>query len=250
MGKWIGTIIGGGIGWALLGPLGAIIGAYIGSMLSENQIPTTGFHSGAIPGSGAPYRDTQAGDFAVAMLVLFAYVSKADKSVRSSEVQYVKNYLINKFGKQNTQDLLYLYKEILKRDYNIHDVAGQISRYMDYYSRLELIHVLYGIAGADKVFEPAELRAIQDICSGLGISAKDHESIKSIFIKTNNQAYGILNVKPDDDIETIKKAYRSLAVKYHPDKVANLGPEIQQLAEEKFKAINDAYQTIRKERGF
>lgn len=250
MGKWTGTIIGGGIGWALLGPLGAIIGAYIGSMLSENQIPTTGFHSGAIPGSSAPYRDTQAGDFAVAMLALFAYVSKSDKSVRSSEVQYVKNYLINKFGKQNAQDLLYLYKEILKRDYNIYDVAGQISRYMDYYSRLELIHVLYGIAGADKVFEPAELRAIQDICSGLGISAKDHESIKSIFIKTNNQAYGILNVKPDDDIETIKKAYRSLAVKYHPDKVANLGPEIQQLAEEKFKAINDAYQTIRKERGF
>ncbi|MCD6205093.1 MAG: J domain-containing protein [Candidatus Marinimicrobia bacterium] len=85
---------------------------------------------------------------------------------------------------------------------------------------------------------------------GLGISARDHESIKSIFVKSNNQAYEILNVKPDDDIEVIKKAYRDLAVKYHPDKVANLGPEIQSLAEEKFKAINDAYQKIRKERGF
>ena len=250
MGKWTGTIIGGGIGWALLGPLGALFGAYIGNMLSENHPQSTGFGRGAIYGDSSPYGDTRAGDFAVAMLSLFAYVNKSDDTVRSSEVQYVKNYLLNKFGERNARDLLYLYKEILKKDYNIHDVSRQISQHMDYYSRLELVHVLYGIAGADGVFKPAELQAIQDICSGLGILDKDHESIKSIFIKMNNQAYGILNVNFDDDIETIKKAYRGLAVKYHPDKVANLGPEIQNLAEEKFKAINNAYQTIRKERGF
>ncbi len=250
MGKWTGTIVGGGIGWALFGPLGAVFGAYIGSMLSETQPRATGFGRGSIRGDSSPYGDTRAGDFAVAMLSLFAYVNKSDETVRSSEVQYVKNYLISKFGEKNAQDLLYLYKEILKKDYNIHDISRQISQHMDYYSRLELVHVLYGIAGADRVFKPSELRAIQDICSGLGISEKDHDSIKSIFIKTNNQAYGILNVNPEDDVETIKKAYRSLAVKYHPDKVVNLGPEIQNLAEEKFKAINDAYQTIRKERGF
>lgn len=250
MGKWTGTIIGGGIGWTFFGPLGAIFGAYIGSMLSEKQPRQTIFEGKTIKGNGSSYGGTRAGDFAVAMLSLFAYVSKSDTTVRSSEVQYVKNYLIKKFGEKNAQDLLYLYKEILKKDYNIHDITRQINQHMDYYSHLELIHVLYGIAGADTVFKPAELQAIQDICSGLGVSAKDQESIKSIFIKTNNQAYGILNVSPEDDTETIKKAYRSLAVKYHPDKVASLGPEIQKLAEEKFKAINDAYQTIRKEHEF
>jgi len=250
MSKWTGTIIGGGIGWALFGPLGALFGAYIGSMLSENQSAATTWARQPHSGSGTPYGDTRAGDFAVAMLALFAYVSKSDRTVRSSEVQYVKNYLVKKFGKHNAQDLMYLYKEVLNKDYNIHDVSRQISQHMDYYNRLELIHVLYGIAGADNVFQKDELRAIEEICMGLGISARDHESIKSIFVKSNNQAYEILNVKPDDDIEVIKKAYRDLAVKYHPDKVANLGPEIQSLAEEKFKAINDAYQKIRKERGF
>ncbi len=250
MGKWTGTIIGSGIGWALFGPLGAIFGAYIGSMFSDPQ-KQDGYYQRTIHSSGgSPYGDTRAGDFAVAMLSLFAYVSKSDRTVRSSEVQYVKKYLISKFGQSNAQDLLYLYREILKKDFNIHDIARQISQHMDYYSRLELVHVLYGIAGADNVFQKSELQAIQDICSGLGISAKDHDSIKSIFIGTSNQSYGILNVRPEDDTDTIKKAYRELAVKYHPDKVASLGPEIQKLAEEKFKSINDAYQTIRKERGF
>jgi DnaJ like chaperone protein len=250
MGKWTGTIIGGGIGWALLGPLGAIFGAYIGNMLSENQPRATAWGKEAIRGDSSPYGDTRAGDFAVAMLSLFAHVSKSDKTVRSSEIQYVKKFLVEKFGKQNAQDLLYLYKEILKKDYNIHDVARQIGEHMDYYSRLELVHVLFGIAGADRVFQKVELQSIQEVCVGLGIIAKDYESIKSIFIGNNNQAYSILNVRPEDDVETIKKSYRDLAVKYHPDKVVKLGPEIQQLAEEKFKAINDAYQTVRRERGF
>lgn len=250
MGKWTGTLIGGGIGWALLGPLGALIGAYVGNLLTENRP-----HGGRgvhyfKTGNNSPYGDTRAGDFAVAMLALFAHVSKSDRQVRASEVRFVKQYLVDKFGPRNAQDLMYLYKGILKKRFNINDVARQISRHMDYYSRLELVHVLFGIAGADQVYRQVELDSIREICQGLGVSEEDFESIKSIFIKSHHQAYDILNVAPEADQETIKKAYRSLAVKYHPDKVANLGPEIQQLAEEKFKAINDAYQQIRKERGF
>jgi DnaJ like chaperone protein len=249
MGKWTGTIIGGGIGWALFGPLGAVIGAYLGRMWSGDR--SRGSTAGPrVFSDNSPYGDTRAGDFAIAMLALFAYVSKSDSTVRSSEVQYVRKYLVDKFGTRNAQDLLYLYREILKKDFDPQDVSKQISQHMDYYSRLELLHVLFGIAGADNFFHRAELNAIQEISVGLGISGKDFESVKSIFIPGDNQAYGVLNVHPDDDVETIKKAYREMAVKYHPDKVANLGPEIQKLAEEKFRAVNDSYQAIRKARGF
>ena len=250
MGKLAGTIIGGGIGWALFGPLGALIGAYIGNVVT-NESGVQKKRGKAEPGATfASYGDTRAGDFAVAMLALFAYVSKSDRNVKSSEVQYVKKFLVDKFGTQNAQDLLYLYREILGKDYNIYDIAHQVRDNMDYYSRMELLHVLFGIAAVDGDLHTTELKVIREIADALGISDRDYETIRSIFGGGTNRCYEILGIKPNDDVEIIKKAYRDLAVKYHPDKVANLGPEFQKLAEEKFKSINDAYQTIRKERGF
>ena len=250
MGKLAGTIIGGGIGWALFGPLGALIGAYIGNVVT-NESGVQKKRGKAEPGATfATYGDTRAGDFAVAMLALFAYVSKSDRNVKSSEVQYVKKFLVDKFGTQNAQDLLYLYREILGKDYNIYDIAHQVRDNMDYYSRMELLHVLFGIAAVDGDLHTAELQVIREIADALGISDRDYETIRAIFGGGTNRFYEILGIKPNDDVEIIKKAYRDLAVKYHPDKVANLGPEFQKLAEEKFKSINDAYQTIRKERGF
>ena len=250
MGKLAGTIIGGGIGWALFGPLGALIGAYIGNVVT-NESGVQKKRGKAEPGATfATYGDTRAGDFAVAMLALFAYVSKSDRNVKSSEVQYVKKFLVDKFGTQNAQDLLYLYREILGKDYNIYDIAHQVRDNMDYYSRMELLHVLFGIAAVDGDLHTTELQVIREIADALGISDRDYETIRAIFGGGTNRFYEILGIKPNDDVETIKKAYRDLAVKYHPDKVANLGPEFQKLAEEKFKSINDAYQTIRKERGF
>lgn len=250
MGKWTGTLIGGGIGWAVAGPLGALIGAYLGNVFTEDGSRKTVYFQAPMERAGDVYGDTRAGDFAVAMLSLFAYVSKADKSVKSSEIAYVKKFLIDKFGKQNAQDLLYLYKDILQKEYDIYEVSKQIRNHMDYYSRLELVHILFGIAAADGTLHKSEISAIEQISAGLGIAPEDLRSIQSIFVRSTDQAYGILNIRPDDDSEVIKKAYRELATKYHPDKVVNLGPEIQKLAEEKFKSINDAYQTIRKERGF
>jgi DnaJ like chaperone protein len=250
MGKWTGTIIGGGIGWALFGPLGALVGAYLGSLMSDDRSQSTPHYAYTERGDRQTLADTRAGDFAVAMLALFAHISKADQTVKSSEVQYVKKFLIEKFGKDNAQDLLYLYREILNRNYSIQDVASQIRTHMDYYLRMELLHVLFGIAAADGEIKPVELDAIKAVADHLGIYPSDLDSIKAIFIPHNDQAYAILNISRDADIETIKKAYRELATKYHPDKVVNLGPEIQKLAEEKFKAINEAYQAIRKERGF
>ena len=56
--------------------------------------------------------------------------------------------------------------------------------------------------------------------------------------------YDVLNLPPDADQETIKAAYRKLANQYHPDKVSHLGKEFQDLAERKFKEIQEAYQKL------
>ena len=62
--------------------------------------------------------------------------------------------------------------------------------------------------------------------------------------------YQVLGVSQDASEEEIKKAYRKLAKKYHPDTVANLGEEIKKKATEKFRAVNEAYEELKKQRGF
>ena len=70
-----------------------------------------------------------------------------------------------------------------------------------------------------------------------------------MFIKDSQSDYKILEIGPNATDSEVKKAYRKMATKYHPDKVNHLGIDIQKLAEEKFKSVSDAYQTIKKQRG-
>jgi DnaJ like chaperone protein len=88
----------------------------------------------------------------------------------------------------------------------------------------------------------------EQIAVGLGISKNDYTSIESMFVPKTDWAYGVLEIKRDADEETIKKAYRKMALKYHPDKVSYLGEDVQKAANEKFQKLNEAYRLICKER--
>jgi len=115
--------------------------------------------------------------------------------------------------------------------------------------RLQLLHYLFGISMADGHVHPSETDVIKLIASYLGINQKDFESIKAMFIKDTKSAYSILEITPDATDEEVKKAYRKMALKYHPDKVSHIGEDIQKAAKEKFQQLNAAYEAIKKERG-
>ncbi len=70
-----------------------------------------------------------------------------------------------------------------------------------------------------------------------------------MFVKETGSAYQILEVSPDASDDELKKAYRELAKKYHPDKVSHLGEEVKMAAEEKFTRLNAAYEAVKEERG-
>lgn len=232
-GKWIG----GGLGWAFGGPIGGILGFIFGSMVD-------GMSSGQYE-----YKPTQTGDFSVSLLILSAAVMRADGKVMKSELDYVRNFFIHNFGVETANQRIQMLQEILKQDFNVQAVCAQIGQYMDYPSRLQLLHYLFGIAAADGHYNPKEVEMVGTIAGFLGIDRGDFESIKAMFVKEIDSAYKVLEIAPEATDEEVKAAYRKMAVKYHPDKVEHLGPEVQKSAKEKFQQLQAAYEEIKKRRG-
>lgn len=234
-GKWIGA----GLGWAFGGPIGGIIGLGLGWM----------FDSASQQDVERGYTGTTTGDFAVSLLVLLAAVMKADGRVMQSELNYVKSFLNQKFGTASANEALRMLRHLLKQNIPLKDICYQIKSQLDYPSRLELVHLLYGLASADALISEPERRVIDEISWYLGITSADQQSIKSMFVKSSESVYKILGLDANASDEEVKKAYRTLAKEYHPDKVSYLGDDIKKSAEEKFKKINDAYESIKNQRG-
>jgi DnaJ like chaperone protein len=236
--KWIG----GGLGWVIGGPLGALLGFVMGSV----------FDNAPNPEARTTYRGrtytTTTGDFTISLLVLVAAVMKADGRVVKTELEYVRAFLVRQFGHESAREALVLLRDILKQNIPVADVCRQISRNMEYSSRLQLMHMLFGISGADGTFQDQELRMIERISGFMSISESDFQSIRNMFIKTADSSYKILEIDRSASDDELKKAYRRMARKYHPDTVSHLGDDIRMAAEEKFKEVNEAYEKIKKER--
>lgn len=236
-GKWLG----GGLGWALGGPIGAIIGFAIGSVMDDTKV---------VARSVGVKQSSTKNDFATSLLVLVAAVVNADNKVLKSEIDYVKKFYLKYFGEEQTIELMMMLREILKQNIPVPEVCHQIKANMDYSSRLQLIHFLFGIANCDHHISDAELRIIEQISINMGIRNPDYLSVKNMFIRNTDSDFLILEISPEATNEEVKKAYRKMAVKFHPDKVAHLGTEYQQSAKEKFQKVQDAYENIKKQRNF
>jgi DnaJ like chaperone protein len=139
---------------------------------------------------------------------------------------------------------------VLKQQIPVQDISRQIGQHLDYSSKLQLLHYLFGISSSDGQTKLNEVELIKQISGYMGVGASDFNSIKSMFYSDTHMAYSILGLQPNATNDEIKKAYRKMAVEYHPDKVSYLGEDIQNSAKEKFQKINEAYESLKKERGF
>ena len=111
-----------------------------------------------------------------------------------------------------------------------------------------MLHFLFGISSADGIVHTNEIKVIEQIASYLGLSQNDINSIKYMFVPKTDSAYKILGVDREASVEDLKKAYRKMANKYHPDKVSHLGEDFRKAAKEKFQKLNEAFSQIKKER--
>lgn len=234
-----------GLGWVFThNPIGGIIAVALGNLFSSRRPKVIRTEVNETFGNTEEKRD-----FNVTLLVLSAAVMKADGNVKRSELDYVKRFFLQNFGQARAEKYIKMLRDVLEKDYNIMDVSKQVGRYMDYSSRLQLLHYLFGIANADGAISSQELNVVNLISDYMGVTNSDFASVKAMFIKETNSAYKILGIEPTATDEEVKKAYREMAKKNHPDLVSNLGDEVRQAAEKKFQEINAAYETIKKQRG-
>lgn len=231
--KWVG----GTLGWAFGGPIGALLGFAFGRMYEKMDAGTKAL------------KGTPQGDFRVSLLVLSAAVMKADGVVKRAELNYVKTFYLRNFGMENAERYILMLREILKQDVHIAEVSMQIRQFMDYPARLQLMHYLFGVAQSDGHIAASELQLITSIGGYLGLDPADFNSIKAMFFKEEDSAYKVLEIEKSATNEDIKRAYRDMALKYHPDKLSHLGEEVRRSAEKKFQEVSAAYEHIKKQRG-
>ena len=192
---------------------------------------------------------TLSGDFEISLLILASIVIKSDGKVDSRELNFVRNQFVGMYGKERANKAFQLFKGVMKKQVSARQVCIQIRQHMPHSSRLQLIHFLFGIAQADEYVSEIEVDEIRKIAGYLYINQYDFESIKAMFYKSTDSAYKILEIETSASDSELKKAYRKMVKKYHPDKLTGLGEEHLQGAKEKFQNIQAAYETIKKERG-
>lgn len=257
--KWIGA----SLGWSFGGPIGAIIGLVLGSIvdsISDNGTPLLGDwqskqkrrteYRGQSRTQTHERPQTKPGDFEVSLLILASVVIKADGIQDQRELDFVRQQFVGMYGQDRANQAFKLFKGINQQQIPVRQVCMQIQQMMDHPSRLQLLHFLFGIAKADGMVTDNEVTQIYTISGYLGISSRDFESIKAMFYNSSDNAYKILEITKDASIDDIKSAYRTMAKKYHPDRVMHLGEEHRKGAEEKFRQVQEAYEKLQKERGF
>lgn len=243
--KWIATIAG----FYLFRFPGAIFGFIVGGFI-DKTVNSGGQGSGRTVFSDMTRQKVSPADFELNLLSLCSIVIKADGTVSQSEMDYVKQYFVQTYGKEKANAIFRTFNEINKK----HEISAQrICSYLNqrtrYEVRLQLLHFLFGIAQADGNVSTSEVNKIHEIAGYLKVAHRDFESIKAMFVKSANSAYKILEIDKTATDDQVKKAYRTMAKKYHPDRVNTENEAIKKGAEEKFKEVQQAYETIQKERG-
>lgn len=238
LGKWIV----GALGWAMLGPIGGILGYYFTSKFEQLSQAAAAFQNSTIK------NQEQRNSFLMSLLVLSAAVVKADGKTTSQELATIRSFFATNFGPQAAVEAENIIKELITKDFNLHEVCEQVRTNMDYSQRLQLYQFLVSLGACDGLMK-AEIDILEVIAANIRLSKSDSDSIFAIYRPNNDSNYRILEIDPSATNDEVKKAYRKMAIKYHPDKVATLGEDVQKAAEVKFKAVAQAYEAICKERG-
>ena len=233
-----GSLIGGMIGFSLGGPFGMLLGSLIGGKVSRAR-SGGGFRAFAKPQQ----------IFALSLIVLSAKLSKADGQVSREELIAVKDKL--KIPESELDQVGKIFNKAKEESTGYEPYAKQIAQvYKGNLNVLEeVINTLFYIAEADGNVSNNELIMIEDIARIFGLSSTQINGIRESRKSSDKlNPYIVLESKPDDPIETIRKRYLKLSKEHHPDLLISKGvpQEVIDESKAKMRVVNSAWSQIQK----
>jgi DnaJ like chaperone protein len=239
MSKWLFALIG----YSFFRFPGAIAGYFLGNLI-ENFSTKNKFKKSRV-------NNISSQEFELNLLALASLVIKADGKVTKQELDYVRSYFVSAYGKERANATFKIFNDNIKNlGISPVKISMLFNSALNYESRLQVIHFLFGIAKADGNVSVSEINKLLEFSNLLRLSHADFQSIKAMFINEVGGAYKILEIQKSATDNQVKKAYRDLAKKHHPDKIQHLGDAYVKAAQEKFQKVQKAYERIKQERGF
>ena len=234
-----GSLIGGMVGLSLGGPFGMLLGSIIGGKISRARSGARNFGAFAQPQQV----------FALSLIVLSAKLSKADGQVSKEELIAVRDKL--KIPENEIEQVGKIFNKARKESSGYEPYAQQIAQiYKNNFNVLEeVINILFYIAEADGNVSQSELDMMQNIARIFGLNQAQFNSIKESRKSSDKlNPYIVLESKPEEDLQTIRKKYLQLSKEHHPDILISKGVPQEVIAEskKKMRAINSAWDQIQK----
>tara|TARA_B100000029_G_scaffold498040_1_gene566347 strand:- start:3672 stop:4409 length:738 start_codon:yes stop_codon:yes gene_type:complete len=239
-----GKIIGGTAGFALGGPLGAIIGVMAGNVYDRSKKNI--FKLNTIP------NEQKQNIFALSIIILSAKIAKSDGKVTKDEIEAFKEKF--KIPKTELEQVSRIFNEAKKSTYGYKKIADQVGiLFADNKILLEeLLNNLFYIAEADGNVSVNEIELLKSISHSFNLNDDDFQRIFHTRLKDkNSDPYKVLGVNRDDNDDIIRKKWILLSKEHHPDNLVAKGmpQEFIDQANKELSSINLAYDKIKKYRG-
>jgi len=202
-------------------------------------------------------REGNRNSFLFSLMVLSAHIIQADGRIMHSEMEYMRNYLRQSFGDAAAIEGDSILKKLFEYrkqqgqyiwQAQIRQACQEMAEQMEEEHRLQLMAFLCEIAKADGHIDNTEIAALRQVAIQLMLDEGVVDQLLHLGGTTIDDDYAVLGITKNATDEEVKRAYKKMALKYHPDRVATLGEDVKAAAQRKFQEINNAKERIYKSR--